>query len=195
LWITTQKGVSRFDEKSFATYSTSDGLSGDTVQNSARATDGHLWFGYSRFNGFGRSGSGGGISVFDGQRFRTYTGRDGLTEENVSTIRADPHGGVWVGTAGGVGHFDGSQFRFWTGFGGISAEDVGDLSLASDGSMWMQNMGRGLAHVYAGRLLETVPADQHPELLNRQCRILCEPGGRCGWEATEGGWHISTARA
>jgi PAS domain S-box-containing protein len=186
LWITTTKGVSRYDDKSFAAYTTGDGLARDTVLSSTRATDGHLWFGYSRYFGFGRTLTGGGISVFVGKEFHTYTSRDGLPEENVSTIRADQHGGVWFGTAGGVGHFDGSQFRFWTTIEGISAGDVRDLSLASDGSIWMLNRGKGLAHFDAGRLLETIPADRFPDLLYRPARLLCEPGGTL-WVGTYGG--------
>jgi signal transduction histidine kinase/ligand-binding sensor domain-containing protein/CheY-like chemotaxis protein len=177
LWIATSKGVSRYDDKSFTTYSTADGLSRDILQNSARATDGNLWFGYARIAGFGGSGGGGGISVFDGKRFRTYTSQDGLPDENVMTVAADPHGGVWLGTVDGLGHFDGGKFRFWTTKDGLAGNAVVDLSLASDGSLWMAHFSSGLTHFDGERVLKTVAVAEQPALLIRANRILCEPAG------------------
>jgi signal transduction histidine kinase/ligand-binding sensor domain-containing protein len=187
LWITTTKGVSRYDEKSFATYTTADGLSRDKVENSARAADGRLWFGYSRFAGFGGSHSSGGISVFDGRGFHTYTKQDGLPDENVLTVHADQHGGVWLGTGGGLGHFDGGKFRYWTTKDGLAANQLPDLSLAPDGSVWMLLYVTGLTHFDGERVLGTVPWAEQPALLEgRVNRILCEADGSL-WVGSYGG--------
>jgi signal transduction histidine kinase/ligand-binding sensor domain-containing protein/CheY-like chemotaxis protein/protocatechuate 3,4-dioxygenase beta subunit len=179
--ITTEKGISIFDDSSLRTYTTLDGLSRETVQASARAADGGIWFGYSRHRGFGQSLDGGGTSVFDGKRFRTYTTEDGLPDNNVTSIRADSHGGVWLGTFGGVAHFAQGDFRSWTITNGLAGNALVDLDLAPDGSIWALSNTNGLTHLDERGVLRTVPASTDPELLSGTNgpanRILCEPDG------------------
>ena len=188
LWIATRTGISRYDSKSFATYTTADGISGNSVQTSTRATNGHLWFAAT----FGERSFGGapgnGICVFDGKRFRPFTTKDGLREENIyiSTVRADQHGGVWLGTSGGLAHFDGGKFRFWTSKDGLAADNIDDLSLAPDGSVWMIHRGSGLTHFDGERVLGTVLAVEQSALLGEGNRILCEPEGSL-WVGSYGG--------
>jgi signal transduction histidine kinase/CheY-like chemotaxis protein/ligand-binding sensor domain-containing protein len=179
--IATQQGVSIFDDKSFTTYTTADGLSRDTVQTSARAADGRLWFGFSRTRGFGNSVKGGGVSVFDGKEFHTYTTEDGLPNDDIASIRADSHGGVWLGTLGGVAHFEQEYFRSWTVTNGLAGKGVVDLDLARDGTVWALSGTNGLTHLNDREVFGTVPASMNPELLGGRHgpahRILCEPDG------------------
>jgi signal transduction histidine kinase/ligand-binding sensor domain-containing protein/DNA-binding response OmpR family regulator len=192
LWIATTKGVSRYDYKSFASYAAADGLARDTVQTSARDTDGRLWFGYSRLAGFGASTNGGGISVFDGRRFRTYTMQDGLPDENVLAVRADERGGVWLGSSGvglghgGLGHFDGEHFHFWNANDGLAGDNVVDLSLAADGSVWVLDVQNGLTHFDGKRVLGILHPAEQSVIFNRANRIVCESGGSF-WVAGYGG--------
>ncbi|MDC4203360.1 MAG: hypothetical protein MPW14_03895 [Candidatus Manganitrophus sp.] len=55
MWIGTNKGVSRFDGKSFKNFNTMSGLLGDYVYSIAIDPDGNKWFGtfggVSRYSG------------------------------------------------------------------------------------------------------------------------------------------------
>lgn len=52
---------------------------------------------------------------FHGETFTTYTERDGLTHRNVSVVRLDRDGSLWVGTwGGGLSHFKDGTFTTYT---------------------------------------------------------------------------------
>jgi ligand-binding sensor domain-containing protein/signal transduction histidine kinase len=68
-------------------FTPADGLASDNVRALRRASDGRLWIGTR----------GGGISVFDGGRFRTYATAQGLTGR-INALAADRDGNIWVGT-------------------------------------------------------------------------------------------------
>ncbi|HET8759718.1 MAG TPA: regulator, partial [Nitrospiria bacterium] len=53
--------------------------------------DGLLW-----------AGTDGGASWYDGSRWRTYTTRDGLMDNNVFSMAFDDHGARWFGTWKGL---------------------------------------------------------------------------------------------
>jgi len=67
------------------------------VRAVAVAPDGTLWFGTSA-----------GVSRFDGATWTTYTTRDGLAANRVSSVTVGPDGTLWFGTAAGVSRFDGA---------------------------------------------------------------------------------------
>lgn len=92
IWIGTWGGgVSRFDGKTWKSYSKKEGLAGTIVYSIARDQDGNLWF-----------GTNGGLSRFDGKTFRNFTVQDGLLDPNVYAIAVGANGDVWAGTRRGV---------------------------------------------------------------------------------------------
>jgi len=52
--------------------------------------DGSLWIGTAK-----------GLVKSRGGRFETYTTRDGLANEGVTTLFEDAEGSLWIGTSGG----------------------------------------------------------------------------------------------
>jgi ligand-binding sensor domain-containing protein len=84
-------GLSRFDGKSWITYSTENGLGGNFVHVLAVDPEGNLW-----------AGTEGGVSTFDGKYWKTYTTLDGLLNNNVFSIAFDPDGSKWFGTWTGL---------------------------------------------------------------------------------------------
>lgn len=87
-------GVSRFDGRTWTTYSKADGLGGNFVFALAVDHNGLLW-----------AGTDGGASWFDGTRWRTYTTRDGLIDNFVYSIGVDKEGNKWFGTRVGISRF------------------------------------------------------------------------------------------
>jgi rhamnogalacturonyl hydrolase YesR/ligand-binding sensor domain-containing protein len=105
-------GVSVFDGSTWTTYNVSNSeLLSNDVQAIAIDGEGKIWFGTTRY----WTGSGyasGGISVFDGNIWTTYTtAESGLVSNEVYSIAVDGTGRVWFGTA-----------RHWTGSGYANGE-------------------------------------------------------------------------
>ena len=55
-------------------------------------------------------GTKGGISVFNGTEWTSYSANEGLLSNNVLCIVADNNGVVWIGTDNGVSGFDNGTF-------------------------------------------------------------------------------------
>jgi ligand-binding sensor domain-containing protein/two-component sensor histidine kinase len=78
------------------TYTAADGLGSGPVTRIVRDSRGFLWF-CTR----------GGLSRFDGSRFRTYDERDGLPHPAVNDLLESRSGAYWIATnGGGVCRFD-----------------------------------------------------------------------------------------
>lgn len=54
---------------------------------------------------------GGGITIFDGVEFRTYTIKDGLSNNYINCLTVDAKGVVWIGTNDGINFSNGKQFK------------------------------------------------------------------------------------
>ena len=66
-------------------YDEKEGLAGNTVYSMCQDKDGFLWFATDN-----------GISVFDGNKFRNLTVKDGLYDNEVLKVFADSAGRVWI---------------------------------------------------------------------------------------------------
>ena len=90
LWFGTSGGVSRYDGKSFTTFTTAQGLADNSVTSITEDKSGNLWF-----------GTYGGVSRYDGKSFATFTTAQGLANNSVMSITEDKSGNLWFGTYGG----------------------------------------------------------------------------------------------
>ena len=116
-----------FDDYSWTTYRSGDGLANDRVEAIAVAPDGALWFGTY----------GGGASRFDGENWTTYTTEDGLAHNDVYAITVAPDGALWFGTyGGGVSRFDGESWLTYTTKDGLPDNIVKAIEVAPDGTLW-----------------------------------------------------------
>lgn len=103
LWIGTNSGLSRFDGRHFDVFKESEtgSIPNDRITSLAEDSSGVLWI-----------ATPGGLTRYYGNRFHTFTVHDGLPENSISRISADPEGGIWIITAyGKLLHFDGHQFQ------------------------------------------------------------------------------------
>ena len=103
VWVGTEEGLLRFDGAKFRLYDASNTpqLARHNVVRLLAARQGGLWIGTL----------GGGLVWTDGETFRRWTTRDGLSEDVVSALCEDRDGSLWVGTfSKGVNHFTGGRF-------------------------------------------------------------------------------------
>ena len=87
----TPNGLCEYTGQGCRTYTTEDGLAGNSVRDLLLDKDGHLWVGTDA-----------GLSRFDGQVFQTLLRRDGLASNAVRSLLGRRDGTLWVGSMGGV---------------------------------------------------------------------------------------------
>lgn len=173
LWFGTEGGVNRFDGKTMKGWTHRDGLGaavgnskaspppGDEYEegpahhqqdrkenqeanpnyviSSAIDTEGIKWFGTW----------GGGLSRFDGKRFKNYTTADGLAGNIINAIEVDKQGVMWIGTNKGVSRFDGKSFKNFNTMSGLLGDYVYSIAIDPDGNKWFGTFG-GVSR-YSGR--------------------------------------------
>ena len=146
LWFgTAGGGVSRYDGKEFVNFTTEDGLAHNRVIAIHGSPDGALWFGTH----------GGGVSWYAGKEFTplekekskgefiTFTTKDGLPNNYISSIHRDSDGVTWFGTQGGVSRYDGETFVNFTQK--LASPTVSVIYRDSNGVMWFGTRWRGLS--------------------------------------------------
>ncbi len=82
--------MSKFEDGTWTTYTTADGLADNYVNDIAIDEAGDKWFGTS-----------GGVSMFDDSTWTTYTTTHGLADNAVVAIAVDGSGHYWFGTEDG----------------------------------------------------------------------------------------------
>jgi ligand-binding sensor domain-containing protein len=153
------------------------------------APDGVLWIGMGGWV-YAQSEPWGGLAAFDGQTWRYYGLREGLTHPHVNDIAFGPGGAVWVGTEGGLTRFeDGGQHgrSFTTTTSALVGDHITALAVDPMGTVWIGTTA-GLSRL-AGNLWSTYRASDtslggdriHDLLVDKQNRV---------WVATDGGLSI-----
>jgi diguanylate cyclase (GGDEF)-like protein len=109
LWAGTDRGLNRREpdggfRQFLADPADAESLSHNRVMALYEAQDGMLWVGTR----------GGGLCALDRrtERFRRFTGRDGLPSNSVYGILGDGAGNLWLSTDGGLSRFDPRTGRF-----------------------------------------------------------------------------------
>ena len=153
LWIATYAGLARFDGARFTVFDDRDGgpLREIEIQAMTEARDGSLWIGTR----------GGGLTrLADRGRGRatTYTTRDGLINDFVTSLCADVDGAVWIGTDAGISRFEDGRFRSYTTADGLLRNEVHALYRDPQGGLWAATRNGGLTRYRDGRFtVETIP--------------------------------------
>ncbi|WP_236629878.1 diguanylate cyclase [Pseudohaliea rubra] len=133
VWFATGDGVSRFRDGEFRSWDRADGLATNRSVRIAETAEGTLWFG-SLTNG---------LSVFDGEAFRTVGVAEGLDSPEVHLLHRDRELGVLAGTQRG------GAYRL-ADDGHIHPLALGDplpvetLLRDGDNTLWLGTYGKGL---------------------------------------------------
>ncbi len=89
-------GLSRFDGKTWRSFTIQNGLSGDVVHALAVDRNGVLW-----------AGTNGGVSRYDGTSFRNFGRADGLLSDAVFAVFIDRDNAKWFGGLGTLVRYEG----------------------------------------------------------------------------------------
>ncbi len=132
LWFGTQGGgASRYDGKSFTTFTTTQKLVSSTVSCLFQDKAGNIWFGTQN----------GGASKYDGKSFCSFTPAEGLASLNVRDITEDKAGNLWFSTRLGASKYDGKSFITFSTKQGLPNNVVNSIVQDKAGNIWFCTTG------------------------------------------------------
>ncbi|MCG8461317.1 MAG: ATP-binding protein [Holophagales bacterium] len=138
LWAGTRQGVARFDGLRFRPVDLGD-LPPPRVFALAEGRDGRLWIGTRRR---------GAMIYFRDRVERVLSLEDGLPSNYVSSLLADPAGGMWIATGRGLARWDpgpeGGRIRTFPELTGIAGRTVLSLAHGEEGELWIGTRAGGL---------------------------------------------------
>jgi ligand-binding sensor domain-containing protein len=135
VWIGHAGGASRFDGTTWSFLNISSGLPSNHVLALAQGGNDELWIGTEK----------GLVSCLAGQCI-TYTKKDGLASDTVSTLYVDSRGILWAGngyaTDGGLSAWDGKTWQIYSTADHLVHPMVNAILEDSQGNLWF---GTGFA--------------------------------------------------
>ncbi|MDX1583545.1 MAG: two-component regulator propeller domain-containing protein, partial [Thermoanaerobaculia bacterium] len=159
-------------------WQTEQGLPLNTVQCLLQTRDGYLW-----------AGTGGGLTRFDGVRFRTFESSEvpELASRPIFGLMEDSQNTLWIGHSEGVILHENGRFRHVFGREVTDGRRVWAFSEAEDGSIWIAT-ANGLVH-WDERVIRIYQEDDG--LPTRQLRTLAFDNRGVLWIGTTGGGLVS----
>jgi signal transduction histidine kinase/ligand-binding sensor domain-containing protein len=140
-WFGTSKGIYRLSGATMTHFTTSDGLSNNTIRDIHEDRRGDVWiatdFGLNRIRANGA--------------VESFAGRQGLGTDYAMTIAETPDGRLWAATGGGLAELDGDTFRLHTAPRELPSNRLFALHADGDGTIWITTDGDGLVRYRNGK--------------------------------------------
>ena len=140
LWFgTLGEGVVRYDVKTLRYFSNPDGFINNTVYAINEDKSGNLWFGTDQ-----------GVYKYDGQTFKNYNQKDGLSHIDITRkgILVDKSGAIWVGTHRGVFRYnptaDSRGEQSFSLFQPLSDTNIAGIMEDKSGNIWFASSDKGV---------------------------------------------------
>ncbi|MDR2036421.1 MAG: SpoIIE family protein phosphatase [Bacteroidales bacterium] len=136
-WVATStKGLGHIVGEEVTYYATDTlGLADDFVKFLERDSKGRIWCGTAL-----------GLSVFDGEKFTTYTTAHGLPNNSCTDIAIDKYGSIWLGTEDGLCKItetadDQFSFRTFTTRDGLTDNSITVVHSDNSETLWVAYNG------------------------------------------------------
>jgi hypothetical protein len=97
-----------------------------------------------------------GLQLLEGDRWRVFTTREGLSNDTVTALAQDAQGQIWVGTRDGLQVVEGSGFREITYAQGLPSKHINQLYQSPNGPLWIATAQGALS--YSNHHLEPITA-------------------------------------
>jgi signal transduction histidine kinase/ligand-binding sensor domain-containing protein len=99
-----------------------------------------------------------GLNRVEGRSITGFTSADGLPDDFIRSLLAEPDNSVWIGTRRGLTHLDQGRFQTFTQTNGLGSDLVGALARTDDGDLWIATFN-GLTRLHANQLHNYTTAD------------------------------------
>jgi hypothetical protein len=191
LWVGTEdKGLyRRAVNGTWTHFSAEDGVGDDNIRCLAIDTKNRLWVGTGR----------GGVSVWNGEKWRNFSVFDGPLSERVRDIAISPQNGeIWMATEAGLSRYsDENGWRYSTRLDGLSSDQIVALAFDAQSNLFVATACDGLSighaaddyaqweNVYGLNVQPTVP--QGKNLPSSQLNDVAVENGGTVWVATNYG--------
>jgi len=180
LWIGTSGGLLRFDGERFAVFDheNTPAIREDSIFCLTVTRDGSLWAGTD----------GRGLLRYRNGVFRTYSARDGLSNDFIRSVYEDRAGTLWAGTDDGLFRFQGDRFLRIDGTAAIPRLAVHAVRQDRNGDLWVGGSTVLLIPAARGRESDTA-REFHLEGLGSVARVksILETGDGTVWVGTVSG--------
>ena len=123
LWVVTHTGLDLY-ERETSTFRNVEQVASINAISSDR--EGNLWIGYYSD----------GVARFRQGSFVTYTARDGLSDDQVTSLVEDGAGNIWIGTSRGLDLLKDGKFTTYTIPNLQTNPRINTLALDRDGNLW-----------------------------------------------------------
>ena len=142
LWITSDRGLLRFQNGNWKRFTVADGLRSNVLDEVILAPDGTLWITYDETVGMTHATIRG-----DSLQLEHFTKSNGLHSENVSAVAFDTRGRLWLSSDDGVQVKDGGTFPHYGEAQGLLWNDCSSHAVFGDrdGTIWIGH-NLGLSH-------------------------------------------------
>src|ERR1700730_253262 len=122
-----RKGLYRWANGHITDFSNEPLLKGKSILAAREDGTGKMWFGLYE----------GGVAVFDGSQFRSYSERDGLAGGVVDAVVVDDGGTVWIGAERGLSRLEDQRFVTWNMANGLPGERILWILADRVGRLWL----------------------------------------------------------
>ncbi len=136
VWCSTfGDGVFHLIKNRCVNYSTENGLISNHIRAFTKRLDGSIWF-----------VSKNGISKFYKNRFKSFTNKDGLTDNNINCAIESHYGNLFLGAdGGGLIKFTNENFVSYTQADSISSNVIMSIIEDKEGKIWLSTYGDGIS--------------------------------------------------
>ncbi|MCC7301602.1 MAG: histidine kinase [Bacteroidia bacterium] len=157
----------------FSRLSLEDGLAQSQVWTMLHDRRGQVWMGTR----------GGGISVYNGMGFKTYTRNDGLPNNHIWSIAEDSEGNIWAGTDEGLVRFNGLYFEKINPTAADLIKEIQSLAFDAGGTLWIGTVNSLV--LFNGTSFRVIRDENGKDLKNVSSILHTEEGAH--WVGTSDG--------
>ena len=174
IWFATNGGgIAKLSNGKITPVNIGQGININIAKSIIEDREGNYWM-----------GTWNGIVKYNGDRFVSYTIDDGLSNNNILTIYADPLNRIWMGTlAGGVNIYDGNSFRQLDVSEGLKSSSIWSIYQDKQGYYWFGTTSGAYRYNDGENLLETPFVQLNNQIIYS---ILCDRAGNY-WFGTDKG--------
>ena len=152
VWVGTEDGLNRISGETIATFSTWNGLAGNSITSLALGSGGRLLIGALD----------GGLSVLESVESEEFKPLEDVPARVVNAVLADGEGRLWVGAFNGLHVLEDGGVRRYSRENGLSGNSVQALAMDGNGDIWIGLAAGGLNLLRGGELLDLTESGRFP---------------------------------